>query len=187
METALSRSFKITVADNAAIENILSRRSVRRFDISQPVSQEELAAILECACAAPCAGNYRCRHFVAVSDRAILDSLTSVMVYGKALASAVLAIAVCGETTDKSRDLSSWKEDCAAAMENILLAANALGLGSVWLGVRGPSSEAESFIKEILNIPADAAVLGIAAIGHPLESHDPHKDIDCASLHINKW
>ena len=175
------------MADNAAIENILSRRSIRRFDISQPVSQEDLAAILECACAAPSAGNYLSRHFVAVSDRAILDSLASVMVYGKALASAVLAIVVSKENIDKNMALSSWKEDCAASMENILLAANALGLGGVWLGVRSPSSEAESVIKEILNIPADAAVLGIAAIGHPFESHDPHNGIDCASLHINKW
>ena len=91
------------------------------------------------------------------------------------------------ENIDKNMALSSWKEDCAASMENILLAANALGLGGVWLGVRSPSSEAESVIKEILNIPADAAVLGIAAIGHPFESHDPHNGIDCASLHINKW
>jgi nitroreductase len=72
-------------------------------------------------------------------------------------------------------------------MQNILLAANAIGLGSVWLGAKRGDNGLEEKLKSLLNVPMNIALMSIAAIGWPLETKDPHKGIDPHSLHSNKW
>ncbi|MCE5202317.1 MAG: nitroreductase family protein [Synergistaceae bacterium] len=171
----------------AAIENILSRRSIRRFDASRPVPADMVELLVECACAAPSSHNYRPWHFVIVDKREILDEMAEVHPYGKMLTTAALAIAVCSEIEREGSPVHYWEEDCAAAMENILLAANASGLGSVWIGARHGDNGLEGRIKLLLNVPEEIALLGVAVIGWPMETKDPHKGIDAHSLHLNKW
>lgn len=173
--------------NNPAIENILGRRSIRRFEEARPVSKDDVRLLLECACAAPSAHNYRPWHFIVIEGRKSLDSLAEVHPYGKMLHTATLAIAVCGELERGDYVMRFWENDCAAAMQNILLAANAVGLGAVWLGVRHGDDALEDRTKEMLNVPADVALMGIAAVGWPLETKDPHRGIDAHSIHINKW
>ena len=170
-----------------AIDNILSRRSIRRFDPSQNVDNVSLKTILECACAAPSASNYHPWHFIVIDSRETLDSMADLHPYGKMLKSAPLAIAVCSETERDGKVLRYWEEDCSAAMQNILLSANALGFGSVWLGAKRGDNDLEGKLKSLLNVPTQIALMGIAAIGRPLETKDPHKGIDPHSLHSNKW
>jgi len=170
-----------------AIDNILSRRSIRRFDPSVRVDDASLKTILECACAAPSANNYRPWHFIAVDSRETLDSMADLHPYGKMLKTAALAIVVCSETERQARVLRYWEEDCTAPMQNILLSANALGVGSVWLGARHGDNDLEGKLKSLLNQPAGIALMGIAAIGRALETKDPHKWIDPHSLHYGKW
>ncbi|MDL2298827.1 nitroreductase family protein [Synergistaceae bacterium OttesenSCG-928-D05] len=172
---------------NPAIQNILSRRSIRRYDADKEVPQEMRRILVECACAAPSAHNFKPWHFILIDEREKLNAIADAHPYGKMLKTATLAIAVCGEAKDEDRDLSYWEEDCAAAMQNILLAANALSLGSVWLGVRHAPNALEDRIKALCDIPEDIALMGIAAIGFPMETKDPHKGIDPASIHLNKW
>ena len=107
--------------------------------------------------------------------------------YGKMLKTAALAIVVCSETEREDKVLRYWEEDCSAAMQNILLSANALGFGSVWLGAKRGDNDLEGRLKSLLNVPAGIALMGIAAIGRALETKDPHKGIDPHSLHSNKW
>lgn len=172
---------------NPAIENILSRRSIRRFDAQKDVPADMLEMILECACAAPSSHNYRPWHFVIIDKRETLDEIAEIHPYGKMLKTARLCVAVCGELERDGCAVRYWEEDCAAAMENILLAASALGLGSVWIGVRHGDGRLEDRIKSLLSIPEHIALMGIAVLGWPLESKDPHKGIDAHSLHLNKW
>lgn len=172
--------------DNPAIENILSRRSIRKFDPSQEISAEQRALLIECACAAPSAHNHRPWHFILVDGRERLDLLAETHPYGKMMGTATLVVAVCG-TTQGEVDYSYWEEDCSAAMQNLLLAANAVGLGSVWLGVRHAVAGLEGRLKELLGVPAEVALLGLAAIGYPLVTKDPHKGIEPHVVHVNKW
>lgn len=171
---------------NPVIENILSRRSIRRYDPAKEVPGELRELLIECACAAPSAHNYRPWHFIVVDGRERLDTLAKIHPYGKMLSSATLAIIVCGMTRGEA-EYTYWEEDCSAAMQNILLAARSVGLGSVWLGVRHSGGGLEDKLKGMFGIPADAAVLGIAAIGYPLTTRDPHKGIDAHAVHTNKW
>lgn len=172
--------------NNPAIENILGRRSIRGYDPAREVPGELRSLLIECACAAPSAHNFKPWHFIVVDGRERLDTLAEVHPYGKMLSAATLAIIVCGMTRDEI-EYPYWEEDCSAAMQNILLAAHAVGLGSVWLGVRHAESGLEARLKNMFGVPGDAAILGIAAIGYPLTSKDPHKGIEAHAVHTNKW
>lgn len=173
--------------NRSAIDNILGRRSIRKYDQSRSVDQKTIEILLECASAAPSAHNARPCHFIIITDRSLLTALSEEHPFGKMLSSAALAIAVCGETQREAALLPYWEEDCSAAMQNLLLAANAVGLASVWLGVRHGPNGLEAKMKEMLAVPGDIAMLGIASIGYPALTMDPHKGIMPASLHSDKW
>ena len=177
----------MTQINQEAIDNILTRRSIRRFDPTKHIDDAYVKIILECACAAPSANNYHPWHFIVVESRETLDSIADLHPYGKMLKTAALAIVVCSETEREGKVLRYWEEDCSAAMQNILLSANALGFGSVWLGAKRGDNDLEGRIKSLLNVPAGIALMGIAAIGRALETKDPHKGIDPHSLHSDKW
>lgn len=173
--------------NNPAIENILSRRSIRRFNSSMQVPQKMVELMVECACAAPSAGNFHPWHFIVIDKREKLDAIAEAHPYAKMLRTATLAVAVCSELEREGRPLRYWEEDCSAAMQNLLLAANALGLGSVWLGVKRGDNLLEEKLKTILDVPSDIALMSVAAVGYPLETKDPHKGVDSHSIHLNKW
>ena len=86
------------------IEAILARRSIRKYT-AEPVDREDIRTLLEAAMAAPSSSNRKPWHFIAVTDRQILDNLAKVHPYGKMLFEAPLCIAVCGDTTISP---SSW-------------------------------------------------------------------------------
>lgn len=172
--------------DNAALDNILGRRSIRRYDPGREVPGWLREILIECACAAPSAHNYKPWHFILLDGRERLDALAEIHPYGKMLRTATLAVIVCG-TTEGDVDYSYWEEDCSAAMQNILLAAGAVGLGSVWLGVRHAPAGLEVRLKEMLGVPVGVAVLGVAALGWPLESKDAHSGVEPHVVHVNQW
>lgn len=176
----------MTDINSAAVENILSRRSIRKYDPRKEIPDSVRSILLECACAAPSAHNYKPWHFIIVEGRERLNAIADVHPYGKMLSTATLAVVVCG-TTEGGADYSFWEHDCSAAMQNILLAANACGLGSVWLGVRHGVRGLEEQLKQMFGVPANTAILGVAAVGYPLAERDPHKGVDAHAVHINKW
>lgn len=172
--------------NDKAIENILSRRSIRQYDPAREIPGELRELIIECACAAPSARNLRPWRFIIVDGRERLSSMAAALPHGKMLDTATLAIVVCGLTNGEG-DYSYWEEDCSAAMQNILLAANAAELGSVWLGIRHSSIGLEAKFKEMFGVPEEVAILGVAAIGYPMMSRDAHKGIEPHLVHVNKW
>ena len=101
------------------------------------------------------------------------------------LKEAQLAILVCGDLELETRK-GYWIQDCAAATENILISANALGLGVVWLGVY-PREERVSGIKKLLNLPDHIIPLSLIPIGHPAESLPPSDRFDESRIYYNGW
>jgi nitroreductase len=160
---------------------ILARRSIRSYT-DEAVSQADIQALLEAGMAAPSASNRRPWHFVVVTDRQTLRALAGAHPYGRMLADAPLAIAVCGEPAISSW----WVQDCAATTENILLAATTLGLGAVWLGCHG-NPEREQSIRTVLGIPSQVGVLSLLSIGHPAEQKEARTQYDAARVHENRW
>ena len=167
-----------------AMEAILTRRSVRKYT-SQTVSDDLVKKLLEAAMAAPSAGNEQPWHFVVITDRAALDEIPKFHEYSQMLKEAPAAILVCGdETLEKYQGY--WVQDCSAATENLLLAAHALGLGAVWLGVY-PIEERVDATRVLLNLPAHVIPFAIIALGYPAEPTGPADRYDSSRVRHNTW
>ncbi len=165
-----------------SLEMIFARRSIRRFT-TDGVTDAQIQKILEAAMAAPSANNQKPWHFVVTRNRTILDDLADAHPYGKMLTQATCAIAVCGVPQISN---AYWIQDCSAATQNILLAATALNLGSVWLGCT-PRNDRVAAIQKILTIPEEFPVLSLIAIGHPGEQKPPRTQFDPNRVHWDHW
>jgi nitroreductase len=164
------------------VKTILARRSIRKYT-SQRVSKDNIKTMLEAAMAAPSASNLKPWHFVVVTNRRTLNKLAKVHPHGKMLSEAPLCIAVCGDLTISE---SFWVQDCSAATENLLLAATALRLGSVWLGVY-PRQDRVVNIRKVLKLPETVVPLNLVSIGHPAEKKKPRTQYDEQKVHLQHW
>lgn len=171
---------------DAVLENIHARKSVRQFT-DEPVSQEHIETMLKAAMAAPTAVNYQPWRFVVITERARLDAMAEVLPYAKMLKQAPLAIVVCGETTwFEGRENTYWQQDCSAATQNILLAAEALGLGAVWTGVY-PNMDLARPLAEFLGLPGTVQPLCCIPIGHHDGTTQPKDKWKPENIHYGKW
>lgn len=146
------------------IEDIMTRRSVRSFE-KRPVSRADLETITEAALSAPSASGRKPWHVAVIEDAETRKSVSNVMEWFKPVADAPVALLVCGEPA-KSFQGDYWLVDCAALCENALLAARALGLGSVWCGISPIEGNVER-IRSVLDIPAHLVPFAMIAIGYP--------------------
>lgn len=172
---------------NSTLETIFSRKSVRRYT-NQQVSREQLTLLAKAGMAAPSAVDKRPWVFVAVTDRAMLDKLADVLPYAKMLRQATAAIMVGG---DMNKTLGGdakafWIQDCSAATQNILLAAESIGLGAVWTGVH-PNAEREKAVANVLQLPENIVPLNVIVIGYPTGVEKPKDKWNEQLLHWEKW
>ena len=171
-------------AAQAVLNNIFSRKSVRSYT-DQPVPDEMVETLLRAAMAAPSGMNVQPWHFIVVNTREMLDRLAK-EIPNRMLETAPLAIVVCGETMlGEGRPNNNWKLDASAATENLLLAAEALGLGAVWTAA-DYDARADAVI-EVLGIPSNARPLCVVPIGFPAGNDQPKDKWKPERIHYNKW
>ena len=163
------------------LEAIFTRRSIRRYT-KEPISQEIIQKLLEAGMSAPSACDFQPWHLIVIDDRKTLDEIPSFHQHAAMLPETPLAILICGEP-DTSR---YWQQDCAAASQNILLAAHALGLGAVWLGLY-PREKRTQPMQKLLGIPENVTPLSLIAIGHPAEEKGSRERFQAGKAHYNKW
>ncbi len=161
----------------------MTRRSIRRYT-GEEVSPELERMLLEAAMAAPSAHGRQPWRFIVVRSRETLDRIPEYHQYSRMLKEASLAVVVCGDNKVQTTDF--WAHDCSAATENMLIAANALGLGAVWLGVH-PGEELVRNTRELLGIPEHVTPLCIVSVGHPAEEKPPGDRYDESKVHREKW
>ena len=175
---------------NAALECILSRTSVRQYQPDRTISRDTVETLLRAAMSAPTAVNKQPWAFIALDDRAALDSLAQVLPYARMLTKAPLAIVTCGDLSKaidgEDADKGFWIQDVSAATENLLLAAHAMGLGAVWTGVY-PDAERVKDVQERLGLPANVIPLAVVPVGYPTGPQKPKEKWDPANVHFNKW
>ncbi|UCG55542.1 MAG: nitroreductase family protein [Dehalococcoidia bacterium] len=167
-----------------AYEAIISRRSIRKY-IKKTLPSFYLEKLLTAAMAAPSAGNQQPWHFIVISDRSILDEIPNFHPHSQMLYEAPLAILVCADTQLETH-LGCWVEDCSAATQNILLAAHALGLGAVWLGIYLREERTEA-IRKMLKLPESVMPLSLIAVGFPAEKKPPASRYNENRIHYNEW
>lgn len=167
-----------------AMEAILTRRSIRKYR-TDPVPDKLIDELLKAAMSAPSAMNERTWHFVVITERKILDEIPQVHPYAQMLFMAPGAIAVCCDL-QLQRAKNWWIQDCSAATENILIAAQANDLGACWLGVY-PREERIKEIQRILGLPQHVIPLCLVAIGYPAEKKTPSDRYEPSRVHYNQW
>lgn len=151
-----------------ALEAIFNRRSIRKYT-DKPVPRETIDQLLAAAMAAPSAGNEQPWRFVIIDDRSILDDVPSYHPHSLMVRRAPAAVLVCADMTLRKYDSDWWIQDCAAATENLLLAATRLGLGAVWLGVY-PMEDRVAGFRKALNIPDQITPFALIPLGWPDET-----------------
>jgi len=171
---------------NPKLDFIFSRRSVRVYE-DRPIAKELLEDLLEAAMAAPwacCTDPWR---FVVARERETRDALAAVLPHGTMIAEAGAAIAVCGDI-DAADDgqLSYLLQDCSAATQNLLLAANVFGLGGVWLGVH-PGDDRIARIRKVLDLPSNVIPMCMVSLGWPGETLGARTRYDAAKVHHERW
>jgi nitroreductase len=166
---------------------IHQRKSVRKY-LDKPVSDAMLDTLVKAGMAAPTAGNKQPWYFITVTDRTMLMKLAGTHDHTGMLATAGAAIVVIGAPDESLRGASGqmWIQDCSAAIENILLATEAMDLGAVWLGVY-PVEERVQFVRDTLAIPPEFVPMSILSIGWPTGEELPKDKYKPEKIFKNSW
>ena len=159
-----------------AIEALRKRRTVRRFT-GAAIPREHLETIVDCARLAASGMNSQPWDFVVITDGAMIQRIK-----GRAewMADAGAVIAVVMDPASRW-----WIEDGAAAIENMLLAATALGYGGCWL--EGNSLRREDELKIALGVPAEKRLMTLVPIGVPAEWPNKEKKTLAEVIHWEKY
>ncbi|MCC8144606.1 MAG: nitroreductase family protein [Tannerellaceae bacterium] len=168
---------------------IKNRRSTRKFT-EQPLTPEQVEAILKAALMAPSSKNKRAWQFVVVEDKEMLQKLAASKPAGAAfLRESALAVVVlgCGMESDV------WIEDASIASIYMQLQAEDLGLGSCWCQIRGRQTEQDTesneYIRHLLNIPYQLDVLSIIGFGYKDQVRSPFDEskLEWEKIHIGTY
>jgi nitroreductase len=174
-------------ASEIVLENIFQRRSVRNYT-GEAVDHGILMTLMKAAMAAPSARNRQPWAFVAVSERNLLDELAHGLPKTKMLYKAGAAIVVCGDSSAELQEGAAdlWYVDAAAASQNVLLAAHAMGLGAVWSALYAYPDRADHTAK-VLGLPAYITPFSIIPVGHPTGEDQPKDKFKPERIHWEKW
>ncbi len=172
---------------NEVLDVLKKRRTVRRFT-DEEVTDEEVETILEMGMYAPTYLNRKPWHFVVVRDKALQEQLGETLGIRPYVQEASAVIAVYGDPQMSD----TWHLDGCAAIENMLIAATALGLGSAWAGSPGNVGwgKAEELMQEALKVPHGFSALSLVCLGHTAKMVVPHtKDerYDKTRVHYGDW
>jgi nitroreductase len=144
------------------LEAIKDRRSVRKYT-QELISEDQLAQILEAGRWAPSRGNSQAWKFIVLKDAQIRKELAESIPNGKFLAEAPQGVVVVVNPKSSKHP----EQEAAAAIQNMLLAAYALGLGTCWVSIHGTDYEEKA--NQLLLIPKEELCVSVVSIGHPAE------------------
>jgi nitroreductase len=165
---------------------IFGRRSIRVYKPGE-VSEDVVQTLLEAAMAAPSAVAKDPWRFIVVRNRLTLGKIADALPNGAMLRDAELGIIVCGDIeAAHDRQLSYLLQDCSAAIENLLLAVHAVGLGACWLGVH-PREDRVRKLSALLGLPSTVIPIAGIAIGWPAETKEARTRYNPDLVHYEKW
>ena len=162
----------------SAIDVIRSRRSIRAYT-QKPVARETIEEIIDCARMAPTAMNEQPWDFVVVTDKSALASIPPMLGHAEFIANAAFAVLVLAKNT------MYCVEDCCAATQNLLLAAEAHSIGSCW--VAGTQQAYSPGVAAAFGAPPDRQLVAIVSFGYPAESPQIEKKPIQEVLHWERF
>ncbi len=166
-------------------EILFSRRSIRKYKKEGQINDEQIRYMLNAAMSAPTAMNRQPWQFVVIRNTEKLKELSQVFPYGKMLADAAVGILVCGDSRVDELE-SNLVQAGSAATQNLLLAAHAIGLGAVWLGVHGREERMKK-LKELFKLPLEVVPISMISIGVPDEEKPRNDNYNPERVHNEQW
>lgn len=167
-------------------EDILfTRRSIRKYIKGKQVEDEKVEYMLKAAMYAPSTNNRRNWEFIVIKNRETLDKIMDFHPYAKMLETAPMAIIVCGDLSDESGKLY-WQQNCSAALENMMLAAKAKDLGTVWIGL-APREERINEVIKLFNLPEHIKPLGMVVVGYADGEPQMPERFEPNKIHYEKY
>lgn len=162
-------------------ECILKRRSIRKY-LDKEIDRRIVVDLLECAMAAPSACNKQPWEFYVIENQDVLKEIKMCSRYSQF--NSPLVIIVCGnqERSLSKKENDFWIQDVSAAIENILLRATSIGLGTVWCGLT-PTEIPTKKVKEVLSLPEYIIPLGMIHIGYPDEEKEERTQYNSNYVH----
>lgn len=166
------------------MDAIFRRRSIRKYT-DKDISEKDLRQILDAGMCAPSAGNEKPWHFIIVKKREKLVQLANVHEYSLMIANCNTAVIVLGDT-DLEVHKGMWVQDCSACVENMLIMATSLGIGSVWIGVH-PVEKRETFIRNMYRLPQNIVPFAVVSLGYPEHEKEGGSRYDESRVHFVRW
>lgn len=167
---------------NQTLETLFNRKSVRKYT-ARPVEKDKLEMLVRAGMAAPSSRDRRPWEFIIVTDRKLLDTLGDGLPLARMLKETAQAIVVCGDTIKSG---NAWFLDCSAAAQNVLLAAESMGLGAVWTAAF-PYPDRMKIVQETLNLPGNILPLTVIPVGYPQGAEKPKDKFNEKQIHYNGW
>lgn len=160
-------------SENAVLDNIFSRTSVRSYTEAS-IDDAQLELLVKAAMAAPTAGNVQPWEFVIITNKELMAQYKTVSPYAAMATTAAAAVLVMGNMEayeGKAHMMPYWPQDTSAATQNLLLAAQSMGLGAVWTGIYSGDNERTkervAQVQALLDLPSHKIPLAMVFLGHP--------------------
>jgi nitroreductase len=166
------------------MDAIFRRKSIRKYK-NLGISDEIVETLLRAAMQAPSAGDEQPWEFIILRNKETMKKITEFHPYSDMLLNTDVAIVICG---DKAKEVFEgyWVQDCSAATENILIEAESMNLGAVWLGVY-PMEDRVAALKELLKLPESVIPLAIVPLGYPDENVAAVNRFNPERIHREIW
>lgn len=162
-----------------ALKGIFHRTSVRQYQ-DKPVENEKIELMLRAAMAAPSAMNQQPWEYYVVTNRVIIEKLSESTPYTGCAKGAPIVFVACYRR-ECLRPMYA-QIDLSASVENLLLEADELGLGAVWMGI-APIEERMKLIAEIVDMPDELEAFALIACGYPLKEQAQQDRYEEARVH----
>ena len=194
-------SKKESVPNNSPAEvvmqNILNRKSVRSYN-GDSIPSDVMENLLRAAMSAPTGMDIRPWSFVVLTDKSQYETIFEGNGNMKKFMESGAIVVVCADTTVTrptrdnpdgpavTRPNPMWRDDVAAATENLLLAVEAYGLGACWTACY-PFPDTMRPVKETLGLPAEVVPYAVVPIGYPSTENTPKDKWDTSRIHYGRW
>ena len=166
------------------LKAIHTRRSIRKFQ-DKSIPEELITNLLAASMAAPSAHNQQPWEYIVITEKSLLQKIKDVNPNAQMAAEAPLAILICGNLNIETSP-GYWVIDCAAATQNLLLSAHAMGLGAVWTGTY-PNEDRMDGYTELFSLPEHILPHSLVVLGYPLEQPPDQDRFKRERIHYNGW
>lgn len=161
------------------MNSIFHRISVRKYE-QRAVEPEKIEKMLKAAMAAPSACNQQPWEFYVVTDKELIGQLSEASPYAKCAKEAPVVFVPCFRSEGIAPEY--FNIDMSAAVENLLLEADTLGLGAVWMGISPDEGRMEA-VRKVLDIPTNLNAFALVPCGYPAEEREQENRYEESRVH----